>query len=71
MNNRREVILPFLLRHGEKLKPQVVPRTRQDHVRQVSQVEIEGVWIDAVEAKVSMEAGTTVTDVKQETTDDH
>ena len=71
MNNRRERVLPLLLQHAEKLEHQTSPRTRQDPVRQVSQVDIDGVWVDAVDAKVSLESGTRITDVKQETTDDN
>lgn len=71
MSNRSKGALPLLLQHGKKLEPQAIPRTRQDCVRQVSQVQIDGVWVDAVDAKVSVEAGTSVTDVKRETTDDH
>jgi hypothetical protein len=71
MSKETPTALPFLLRFGEKLGPQTDVRSRHDHVRQVNEVEVGGVWVDAVDTNMVLEVGTKITDVNRETTDDN
>lgn len=60
---------PFIARFATALDAQMVEILRYDVDRQVSQVLIEGVWVDAVNAPACM-GGTRMTKVTHETTDD-
>jgi hypothetical protein len=72
MTNKQADVSPFLLRFGEKLDAQSHARSRQDPVRQITQVEVDGAWVDAVDVHdVVLGAATKITDVKRETTDDN
>ncbi|HLO96318.1 MAG TPA: hypothetical protein VK195_18570 [Burkholderiaceae bacterium] len=60
---------PFLLRFSEVMPPQPGVRMRYDPVRQVSDVEVDGQWVEATSQNV-LNIGTMVTRVQSETTDD-
>lgn len=60
---------PFLLRFSEPLPAQPGVRMRYDPVRQVSEVEVDGLWIDSTAGKGDV-GGTRVTRMNRETTDD-
>ena len=61
---------PFLTRYAEPLSGARRTSHRYDEVRQVSQVLVDGVWVDASEARMAVERDTRMTKVHQETTDD-
>lgn len=72
MTTRPGDVSPFLLRFGERLQPQSHTHSRQDLLRQITQVEVDGAWVDAVDVHdVILDTGTRLTDVKRETTDDN
>lgn len=61
---------PFLARYAEPLSGAQRTSHRYDEVRQVSQVLVDDVWVDATEARMAVERETRMTKVHQETTDD-
>lgn len=63
------VLTPFLLRFSEPLPHQEPVRMKYDRSRQVSLVEVDGQWVDATASNV-VAAGTYITKVQAETTDD-
>lgn len=62
--------IPFLVRRSEPIPPSAARRLRYDPVRQLSQVEVNGCWIDAADAPTAAAAGTRLTRVNAESTDD-
>ena len=62
--------LPFMFRFAQPLPP--VPRhvLRYDRTRQMSQVLVDGRWIDSPDASDEPTASTRITRVSGETTDD-
>jgi putative ATP-grasp target RiPP len=60
---------PFLLRFSEPIPAQEPVRVKYDPVRQVSLVDVAGRWVDAT-STTAPHAGTRVTRVEAETTDD-
>jgi hypothetical protein len=61
----------MLLHFGERIVAPAHPEVRPDHVRQVMQVRIDGVWVDAIDAAdVGLGTSTGRTDVKHESTDE-
>ena len=61
---------PFLFRFAERLPRTEEQPVRYDTTRQISQVLIDGLWVDATKASVDFCAGTRITATQQETTDD-
>ncbi len=64
------VKLPFVCRFAEALPADEAPPLRYDPIRHVSQVCLEGVWVDAVDAGGDLFGNTRKTAVVSETTDD-
>ena len=62
--------LPFLFRFAAPLPSCDVVPLRYDSARQVSQVLIDGVWLDAPGSHGDLGAGTRLTATRHETTDD-
>jgi hypothetical protein len=62
--------MPFLLRFAEPISDGAIQKFRYDEVRQVSQVEVCGKWIDATDAAGDIGKTTRVTKVAVESTDD-
>jgi hypothetical protein len=62
--------VPFLFRFAERLPHAEEQPFRYDTTRQISQVLMDGVWVDATKASVDLCAGTRITATQQETTDD-
>jgi len=61
---------PFLFRFAELLPEQATHAVRYDSCRQISQVLIEGEWIDGPDAPSESMPATRVTATQRETTDD-
>jgi hypothetical protein len=62
--------LPLLFRFAEPLPSCDAVPLRYDPARQISQVLIDGIWLDAPASAVNLDAGTRITATNQETTDD-
>lgn len=62
--------LPFLFHFAEPLGEMPHQRLRYDSRRQISQVFVDGCWIDTPDAHVGESEGTRFTRVRAETTDD-
>ncbi len=65
-----EGAMPFLLRFAERVPRGRLRPSRYNVERQISQVLVEGQWVDAPDAPDESVGGTRVTDVRAETTDD-
>ncbi len=63
-------MVPFLVRRSEPMAAPVRNRIRYDPLRQITEVEVDGRWVDAPDHPNDLEAGTQVTNVRVETTDD-
>lgn len=61
---------PFLARFAEPLKQIPLCAVRYDAERQVTQVRVEGAWVDAPDAPAQAFRNTRSTKVLAETTDD-
>lgn len=61
---------PFLLRFAKPIPELSYPSLRYDPVRQISQVFVDGHWIDAVDADVEAVRESTFTRVRPETHDE-
>jgi hypothetical protein len=62
---------PLLLQFGERIEMPRGPEVRADPARQVMQVRIGDIWIDAIDASnVALCTSTDRTDVKHESTDE-
>jgi hypothetical protein len=61
---------PILMRFAEAIPGGPRVPFRYDLVRQISQVNCNGEWVDAVDSTLTLEASTKKTGVGQETTDD-
>lgn len=61
---------PFLLRFSNPIPPQPVVRLNYDKDLQVSLVESDGCWVEAMTRQVSMQHSRS-TKVQSETTDDN
>lgn len=72
MRNIREDVCntPFLLRFAKPIPEMSYPSLRYDPVRQISQVFLNGHWIDAVDADVEAVRESTFTRVRPETYDE-
>jgi hypothetical protein len=69
-NNRAGFITPFIARYAQPLPTTSPCPARYDSQRQISQVMVSGVWMDAPDAPASAFRNTICTKVRQETTDD-
>lgn len=63
-------VKPFLTRFSEPLGNSRETALRYDEGRQISQVLVDGAWIDAAQARIPAVQETRMTKVHQETTDD-
>lgn len=61
---------PFLFRFAEPIPDQTTNPLRYDSHRQISQVLIEGKWIDGPDAPGESIPATRITATRRETTDD-
>ncbi len=61
---------PFLFRFAQLIPDEPLPLLRYDAVRQLSQVFIDGEWIDAADYGGDVAKYSRVTRTKPETTDD-
>jgi len=61
---------PFLVRFAQPLPVAPANRLRYDRYRQISQVFVDGVWIDALDVPANQPPSTRFTRAAQETTDD-
>jgi hypothetical protein len=62
--------LPFLFRFAQPLGEMPHQRLRYDAQRQISQVFVDGSWIDTPDERAGQSEGTRFTRVRAETTDD-
>jgi hypothetical protein len=62
--------VPFLFRFAERLPRTEGQPVRYDTTRQISQVLMDGLWVDATKASADFCGGTRITATQQETTDD-
>ena len=62
--------VPFLVRRSEPMSQSTGRRLRYDRRRQISQVEVDGGWVDALDVPGDISASTRLTRVQAETTDD-
>lgn len=69
-NEKLSRTVPFLVRRSESMNQPALRRLRYDTLRQVTQVELNGRWIDAPDLSGDAGAGTRLTRVQAETTDD-
>ena len=69
-NSPTRTMRPFLARFAQPLPAAPASRLRYDRDRQISQVFVDGFWIDALDVPVSQLPATRCTKVAQETTDD-
>lgn len=67
----QRTVTPFLLRFAEPLPDTAFDRLRYDEYRQISQVEVNGVWVDTPNALDGVQSTTRMTKVQAETTDDN
>jgi len=65
-----EIMVPFLFRFATLIPESPCRLLRYDTQREVSQVLIDGKWIDSSDSSVSLMDGTRLTKVPSETTDD-
>ncbi len=63
-------MVPFLVRRSDPMGDLIRHRIRYDPVRQITEVEVDGRWVDAPDHPGDLEAGTRVTNINVETTDD-
>jgi hypothetical protein len=63
-------LLPFVFRFAETIPDQTPNPLRYDLQRQISQTLIAGEWVDTCEGPSELLAGTRITAVRRETTDD-
>jgi hypothetical protein len=61
---------PFLMRFSEPIRRTEIPPARYDTARSVSQVLVDGNWVDAPEAFGTGDCPTRITEIENETTDD-
>lgn len=62
--------IPFLVRRSESMIQPARRRLRYDTLRQITQIESDGRWVDAPDLPGDVNAGTRLTRVEAETTDD-
>lgn len=62
--------LPFLARYAVAMPITDRPPVRYDRCRQISQVLVEGHWVDGLSASVPEQSATRMTKITHETTDD-
>lgn len=70
ITNRSNEKLPFLTHFAEDLPQETGSQLRYDCARQISQVFVNGEWLDTPDARGEFMGGTRKTAVIQETTDD-
>lgn len=63
-------LIPFLVRRSEPALQAPPQRIRYDLVRQISQIEVQGIWIDSPDFRCEEFGSTRMTRVRAETTDD-
>lgn len=68
-NSRRDY-LPFIARFAQPIVHPPHHPLRYDRDRQIAQALVNGEWVDAVTVTSMIEAGTRVTKIVAETTDD-
>lgn len=61
---------PFITEFSMSIEPNQHQTFRYDKKRQISQILIGEIWVDAINTSISMDNGTRMTKVDQETTDD-
>ena len=61
---------PFLFQFALPLSQPPTYPIRYDAVRQISQVQVDGKWIDTVDASIDLGPSTKITFVQSETQDD-
>jgi hypothetical protein len=69
-NEQSIEMVPFLVRRSETMSQPARRRLRYDLLRQITQVEVEGRWVDSPDLSNDAGAGTRLTRVRAETTDD-
>lgn len=69
-NEQSIEMVPFLVRRSEPMSQPARQRLRYDLLRQITQVEVEGRWVDSPDLSNDAGAGTRLTRVRAETTDD-
>lgn len=62
--------LPFVFRFAERIDGSPSHTLRYDESRQITQVFIDGTWVDTPDAPGHVTASTRITKVHSETTDD-
>jgi len=70
ISNRSDENLPFLAKFAEDLPQTTCSQLRYDRARQISQVFVDGEWLDTPDARGEFTGGTRKTAVVSETTDD-
>jgi hypothetical protein len=70
ITNGSDKNLPFLAQFAENLPQVTCSRLRYDCTRQISQVFVNGEWLDTPDARGEFMVGTRKTAVESETTDD-
>jgi hypothetical protein len=68
--NVEKIGLPFLMHFAEAIPDRKRHKIRYDASRQISQVFIDGRWIDSSDALAEDQNDTTITATRNETTDD-
>lgn len=61
---------PFAVRLGQRMPRESGPEIRYDAARELTQVCVDGEWVDAIDARIEVGHVTRKTGVDQETTDD-
>jgi hypothetical protein len=61
---------PFIALFATRIEPGHAEKIRYDQQRQLSEVFVDGKWVDAAASVAPLTVGTRVTKVSQETTDD-
>jgi hypothetical protein len=69
-NDKPSATVPFLVRRSEPMNQPARRRLRYDRLRQITQVELDGRWVDAPDFPGDAGAGARLTRVQAETTDD-
>lgn len=66
----RPPALPFIFRYAAPIPHAPLHTLRYDHERQISQVLVEGQWVDAIDVRMPDARSTRITRVALESTDD-
>ena len=63
-------MVPFVFQFAQIMDETDHQKMRYDAVRQISQILVAGNWVDGPDAQIESAAGTRLTDIDRETTDD-